>query len=175
MTCPERILTPTQVCHHVISLLLHFCCRLFFLYFVPVCICFLSSSVRNRIDITGVIVCQMILFICNSCLIYIDPDEMIYDDVEVGEEGGCNSSLDNGWSSSEFESYDENSEGEGCPENGVPHAFMRRKPPQRKTHVCITVAFLFLLQRTTTVMSVCYTAAWGWRRQGQKRNSISNW
>uniref|UniRef100_H3C3Z4 Rho guanine nucleotide exchange factor 10 n=1 Tax=Tetraodon nigroviridis TaxID=99883 RepID=H3C3Z4_TETNG len=64
-----------------------------------------------------------------------DPDEMIYDDVEVGEEGGCNSSLDNGWSSSEFESYDENSDGEGCPENGVPHAFMRRKPPQRKTHM----------------------------------------
>uniref|UniRef100_H3DJD1 Rho guanine nucleotide exchange factor 10 n=1 Tax=Tetraodon nigroviridis TaxID=99883 RepID=H3DJD1_TETNG len=55
-----------------------------------------------------------------------DPDEMIYDDVEVGEEGGCNSSLDNGWSSSEFESYDENSDGEGCPENGVPHAFMRQ-------------------------------------------------
>lgn len=104
----------------------------------------------------------MILFICN-CLIYIDPDEMIYDDVEVGEEGGCNSSLDNGWSSSEFESYDENSDGEGCPENGVPHAFMRRKPPQRKTHVCITIAFLFLLRRTETLMSVCYTSAWGWR------------
>ncbi|XP_056914247.1 rho guanine nucleotide exchange factor 10 isoform X1 [Takifugu flavidus] len=64
-----------------------------------------------------------------------DPDEMIYDDVEVGEEGGCNSSLDNGWSSSEFESYDEHSDAEGCPENGVPHAFMRRKPPQRKTHL----------------------------------------
>ncbi|KAM8737635.1 rho guanine nucleotide exchange factor 10 isoform 2-T2 [Acanthopagrus schlegelii] len=64
-----------------------------------------------------------------------DPDEMIYDDVEFGEEGGCNSSLDNGWSSSEFESYDEASDGEGRPENGLPHAFMRGKPPQRKTHM----------------------------------------
>uniref|UniRef100_UPI0037E94468 rho guanine nucleotide exchange factor 10 isoform X2 n=1 Tax=Semicossyphus pulcher TaxID=241346 RepID=UPI0037E94468 len=64
-----------------------------------------------------------------------DPDEMIYDDVELGEEGGCNSSLDNGWSSSEFESYDEASDGEGRTENGLPHAFMRGKPPQRKTHM----------------------------------------
>ncbi|XP_059209599.1 rho guanine nucleotide exchange factor 10 isoform X2 [Centropristis striata] len=64
-----------------------------------------------------------------------DPDEMIYDDVELGEEGGCNSSLDNGWSSSEFESYDEASDGEGRAENGLPHAFMRGKPPQRKTHM----------------------------------------
>ncbi|KAM3594957.1 uncharacterized protein V6R79_015932 [Siganus canaliculatus] len=64
-----------------------------------------------------------------------DPDEMIYDDVEFGEEGGCNSSLDNGWSSSEFESYDEASDGEGRAENGLPHAFMRGKPPQRKTHM----------------------------------------
>lgn len=66
---------------------------------------------------------------------------MIYDDVELGEEGGCNSSLDNGWSSSEFESYDEASDGEGRPENGLPHAFMRGKPPQRKTHVCIRITF----------------------------------
>ncbi|XP_065822603.1 rho guanine nucleotide exchange factor 10 isoform X2 [Labrus bergylta] len=64
-----------------------------------------------------------------------DPEEMIYDDVEFGEEGGCNSSLDNGWSSSEFESYDEASDGEGRAENGLPHAFMRGKPPQRKTHM----------------------------------------
>ncbi|XP_049917130.1 rho guanine nucleotide exchange factor 10 isoform X2 [Epinephelus moara] len=64
-----------------------------------------------------------------------DPDEMIYDDVELGEEGGCNSSLDNGWSSSEFESYDEASDGEGRAENGLPHAFMRGKPPQKKTHM----------------------------------------
>uniref|UniRef100_A0A8C2Z9N7 Rho guanine nucleotide exchange factor 10 n=1 Tax=Cyclopterus lumpus TaxID=8103 RepID=A0A8C2Z9N7_CYCLU len=63
------------------------------------------------------------------------PDEMIYDDVELGEDGGCNSSLDNGWSSSEFESYDEASDGEGRPENGLPHAFMRGKPPQKKTHL----------------------------------------
>nr|XP_020470142.1 rho guanine nucleotide exchange factor 10 isoform X3 [Monopterus albus] len=64
-----------------------------------------------------------------------DPDEMIYDDVELGEEGGCNSSLDTGWSSSEFESYDEASDGESHPENGLPHAFMRGKLPQRKTHM----------------------------------------
>uniref|UniRef100_A0A3Q3Q925 Rho guanine nucleotide exchange factor 10 n=1 Tax=Monopterus albus TaxID=43700 RepID=A0A3Q3Q925_MONAL len=50
-----------------------------------------------------------------------NPDEMIYDDVELGEEGGCNSSLDTGWSSSEFESYDEASDGESHPENGLPH------------------------------------------------------
>ncbi|XP_014065815.2 rho guanine nucleotide exchange factor 10 isoform X1 [Salmo salar] len=61
-----------------------------------------------------------------------EPDEMIYDDVEFGEEG-CGSSLDNGWSSSEFESYDEQSDEEGHGENGLPDAFMRGKPPQRKT------------------------------------------
>lgn len=77
---------------------------------------------------------------------HTDLDEMIYDDVELGEEGGCNSSLDNGWSSSEFESYDEASDGEGRPENGMPHAFMRGKPPQRKTHVCITITLPFLCQ-----------------------------
>uniref|UniRef100_A0A8C7N0Y0 Rho guanine nucleotide exchange factor 10 n=1 Tax=Oncorhynchus kisutch TaxID=8019 RepID=A0A8C7N0Y0_ONCKI len=60
------------------------------------------------------------------------PDEMIYDDVEFGEEG-CGSSLDNGWSSSEFESYDEQSDGEGQGENGLPDAFMRGKTPQKKT------------------------------------------
>ncbi|XP_033844626.1 rho guanine nucleotide exchange factor 10 isoform X1 [Periophthalmus magnuspinnatus] len=63
-----------------------------------------------------------------------ENEEMIYDDVELGEEEGGNS-LDNGWSSSEFESYDEASDGEGCHDNGVPHAFMRGKPPQKKTHL----------------------------------------
>uniref|UniRef100_A0A6Q2Z6Y0 Rho guanine nucleotide exchange factor 10 n=1 Tax=Esox lucius TaxID=8010 RepID=A0A6Q2Z6Y0_ESOLU len=74
---------------------------------------------------------------CNirvSNLLPSEPDEMIYDDVEFGEEG-CGSSLDNGWSSSEFESYDEQSDGEGRGENGLPDAFMRGKPPQRKTHL----------------------------------------
>ncbi|XP_061824656.1 rho guanine nucleotide exchange factor 10 isoform X2 [Nerophis lumbriciformis] len=61
-----------------------------------------------------------------------EPDEMIYDDVELGEEGGY---LDNGWSSSEFESYDEASDEEGRSENGLPHAFMRGKPSQKKTHL----------------------------------------
>ncbi|KAG5857327.1 hypothetical protein ANANG_G00018270 [Anguilla anguilla] len=61
-----------------------------------------------------------------------DPEEMIYDDVELGEEGGS-SSLDNGWSSSEFESYDEHSDGEG--RNGLPDAFMRGRTPRSKTHL----------------------------------------
>ncbi|XP_055017158.1 rho guanine nucleotide exchange factor 10, partial [Boleophthalmus pectinirostris] len=63
-----------------------------------------------------------------------ENEEMIYDDVELGEEGG-GSSLDNGWSSSEFESYDEASDGEGRHDNGVPHAFMRGRQPQKKTHM----------------------------------------
>ncbi|XP_030643315.1 rho guanine nucleotide exchange factor 10 [Chanos chanos] len=63
-----------------------------------------------------------------------EPDEMIYDDVELGEEGGS-SSLDNGWSSSEFESYDEQSDGEGHGENGLPDAFVRGRVPSKKTHL----------------------------------------
>ncbi|KAJ7988903.1 hypothetical protein DPEC_G00314010 [Dallia pectoralis] len=63
-----------------------------------------------------------------------EPDEMIYDDVEFGDEGR-GGSPDDGWSSSEFESYDEQSEEEGHGENGLPNAFMRGKPPQRKTHL----------------------------------------
>ncbi|KAF7474535.1 Hypothetical predicted protein [Marmota monax] len=51
-----------------------------------------------------------------------EPDEMIYDDVENGDEGG-NSSLEYGWSSSEFESYEEQSDSE-C-RNGVPRPFLR--------------------------------------------------
>ncbi|XP_052437154.1 rho guanine nucleotide exchange factor 10-like isoform X3 [Carassius gibelio] len=64
-----------------------------------------------------------------------DPDEMIYDDVEFGEEGGS-SSLDNGWSSSEFESYEEASDTEnGHGENGLPDAFVRGRTPSRKTNM----------------------------------------
>ncbi|KTG47930.1 hypothetical protein cypCar_00008465 [Cyprinus carpio] len=64
-----------------------------------------------------------------------DPDEMIYDDVELGEEGGS-SSLDNGWSSSEFESYEEASDTEnGHGENGLPDAFVRGRAPSKKTHL----------------------------------------
>ncbi|XP_018119023.1 rho guanine nucleotide exchange factor 10 isoform X3 [Xenopus laevis] len=51
-----------------------------------------------------------------------DPEEMIYDDVENGEDGG-NSSLDYGWSSSEFESYEEHSDSES--KHGVPNSFLR--------------------------------------------------
>uniref|UniRef100_A0A8C4E7L5 Rho guanine nucleotide exchange factor 10 n=1 Tax=Dicentrarchus labrax TaxID=13489 RepID=A0A8C4E7L5_DICLA len=93
-----------------------------------------------------------IFYVC-SAFFHTDPDEMIYDDVELGEEGGCNSSLDNGWSSSEFESYDEASDGEGRSENGLPHAFMRGKPPQRKTHVlggvqqCMKQGFILFMQK----------------------------
>ncbi|XP_053453688.1 rho guanine nucleotide exchange factor 10 isoform X2 [Nycticebus coucang] len=50
-----------------------------------------------------------------------EPDEMIYDDVENGE--GGNSSLEYGWSSSEFESYEEQSDSE-C-RNGIPRSFLR--------------------------------------------------
>ncbi|XP_053566340.1 rho guanine nucleotide exchange factor 10 isoform X2 [Bombina bombina] len=51
-----------------------------------------------------------------------DPEEMIYDDVENGEDGG-NSSLDYGWSSSEFESYEEQSDSES--KHGIPSSFLR--------------------------------------------------
>ncbi|XP_075412533.1 rho guanine nucleotide exchange factor 10 isoform X4 [Tenrec ecaudatus] len=51
-----------------------------------------------------------------------EPDEMIYDDVENGDDGG-NSSLEYGWSSSEFESYEEQSDSE-C-KNGIPRSFLR--------------------------------------------------
>lgn len=51
-----------------------------------------------------------------------EPDEMIYDDVENGDEGG-NSSMEYGWSSSEFESYEEQSDPES--RNGVPRSFLR--------------------------------------------------
>uniref|UniRef100_A0A8C5U5W0 DH domain-containing protein n=1 Tax=Malurus cyaneus samueli TaxID=2593467 RepID=A0A8C5U5W0_9PASS len=47
---------------------------------------------------------------------------MIYDDVENGDDGG-NSSLEYGWSSSEFESYEEQSDSE-C-KNGIPSSFLR--------------------------------------------------
>lgn len=52
----------------------------------------------------------------------MDAEEMIYDDVENGDEGG-NSSLEYGWSSSEFESYEEQSDSEG--KNGIPSSFLR--------------------------------------------------
>lgn len=55
-------------------------------------------------------------------LVFVHADEMIYDDVENGHEGG-NSSLEYGWSSSEFESYEEQSDSE-C-RNGVPRPFLR--------------------------------------------------
>ncbi|XP_069707645.1 rho guanine nucleotide exchange factor 10 isoform X3 [Phaenicophaeus curvirostris] len=51
-----------------------------------------------------------------------EPEEMIYDDVENGDDGG-NSSLEYGWSSSEFESYEEQSDPE-C-KNGIPSSFLR--------------------------------------------------
>ncbi|KAF0886420.1 ARHGA factor, partial [Crocuta crocuta] len=57
-----------------------------------------------------------------------EPDEMIYDDVENGDEGG-NSSLEYGWSSSEFESYEEQSDSE-C-KNGVPRSFLRSNHRQQ--------------------------------------------
>lgn len=50
------------------------------------------------------------------------PGELIYDDVENGDEGG-DSSPEHGWSSSEFESYEEQSDPES--RNGVPGSFLR--------------------------------------------------
>ncbi|XP_070454532.1 rho guanine nucleotide exchange factor 10 isoform X24 [Equus przewalskii] len=60
-----------------------------------------------------------------------EPDEMIYDDVENGDEGG-NSSLEYGWSSSEFESYEEQSDSE-C-KNGVPRSFLRSNHKKQLSH-----------------------------------------
>ncbi|XP_021565204.1 rho guanine nucleotide exchange factor 10 isoform X3 [Carlito syrichta] len=60
-----------------------------------------------------------------------EPDEMIYDDVENGEEGG-NSSLEYGWSSSEFESYEEQSDSE-C-KNGIPRSFLRSNHKKQLSH-----------------------------------------
>ncbi|OWK00336.1 hypothetical protein Celaphus_00019205 [Cervus elaphus hippelaphus] len=53
-----------------------------------------------------------------------EPDEMIYDDVENGDEGG-HSSLEYGWSSSEFESYEEQSDSES--RSGLSHDLTRLK------------------------------------------------
>lgn len=55
-------------------------------------------------------------------LVFLHSDEMIYDDVENGDEGG-HSSLEYGWSSSEFESYEEQSDSES--RSGVPRSFLR--------------------------------------------------
>ncbi|XP_045142648.1 rho guanine nucleotide exchange factor 10 isoform X2 [Echinops telfairi] len=60
-----------------------------------------------------------------------EPDEMIYDDVENGDEGG-NSSLEYGWSSSEFESYEEQSDSE-C-KNGIPRSFLRSNHRKQLSH-----------------------------------------
>ncbi|XP_075779709.1 rho guanine nucleotide exchange factor 10 isoform X3 [Pelodiscus sinensis] len=60
-----------------------------------------------------------------------EPEEMIYDDVENGDEGG-NSSLEYGWSSSEFESYEEQSDSE-C-KNGIPSSFLRGSHKRHLSH-----------------------------------------
>uniref|UniRef100_A0A4X1VZN0 Rho guanine nucleotide exchange factor 10 n=2 Tax=Sus scrofa TaxID=9823 RepID=A0A4X1VZN0_PIG len=60
-----------------------------------------------------------------------EPDEMIYDDVDNGGEGG-NSSLEYGWSSSEFESYEEQSDSES--RNGVPRPFLRSNHKKQLSH-----------------------------------------
>lgn len=65
---------------------------------------------------------------------------MIYDDVENGDEGG-NSSLEYGWSSSEFESYEEQSDSE-C-KNGIPSSFLRGS---HRRQVCnLMTAFLYCM------------------------------
>ncbi|XP_059765792.1 rho guanine nucleotide exchange factor 10 isoform X5 [Balaenoptera ricei] len=60
-----------------------------------------------------------------------EPDEMIYDDVENGD-GGGNSSLEYGWSSSEFESYGEQSDSES--RAGAPQPFLRSDHKKQLSH-----------------------------------------
>uniref|UniRef100_A0A672VGD2 Rho guanine nucleotide exchange factor 10 n=1 Tax=Strigops habroptila TaxID=2489341 RepID=A0A672VGD2_STRHB len=67
--------------------------------------------------------------------------EMIYDDVDNGDDGG-NSSLEYGWSSSEFESYEEQSDSE-C-KNGIPSSFLRGN---HKRHVCTPQYCIFFLSQ----------------------------
>ncbi|XP_059838009.1 rho guanine nucleotide exchange factor 10 isoform X6 [Hypanus sabinus] len=62
-----------------------------------------------------------------------DPEELLYDDVERGDEAAT-SSLDYGWSSSEFESYDDQSDGEAKVENGIPNSFLQGKSHKNKIH-----------------------------------------
>lgn len=76
------------------------------------------------------------VYVLNFLLAFMHSDEMIYDDVENGDEGG-NSSLEYGWSSSEFESYEEQSDSES--RNGVPQSFLRsdHKKQVRVQCVCL--------------------------------------
>uniref|UniRef100_A0A4W3JJT6 Rho guanine nucleotide exchange factor 10 n=1 Tax=Callorhinchus milii TaxID=7868 RepID=A0A4W3JJT6_CALMI len=60
-----------------------------------------------------------------------NPEELIYDDVEHGDEAAT-SSLDYGWSSSEFESYDEQSDTDLKNENGFPNSFLQGKSHKNK-------------------------------------------
>ncbi|XP_036694721.1 rho guanine nucleotide exchange factor 10 isoform X6 [Balaenoptera musculus] len=60
-----------------------------------------------------------------------EPGEMIYDDVENGD-GGGNSSLEYGWSSSEFESYGEQSDSES--RAGAPQPFLRSDHKKQLSH-----------------------------------------
>ncbi|XP_032876564.1 rho guanine nucleotide exchange factor 10 isoform X2 [Amblyraja radiata] len=70
----------------------------------------------------------------NSDASATDPEELIYDDVEHGDEAAT-SSLDYGWSSSEFESYEEQSDGESKTENGIPNSFLQGKSHKSKIHL----------------------------------------
>ncbi|XP_042188991.1 rho guanine nucleotide exchange factor 10 isoform X1 [Callorhinchus milii] len=67
----------------------------------------------------------------NSDASITDPEELIYDDVEHGDEAAT-SSLDYGWSSSEFESYDEQSDTDLKNENGFPNSFLQGKSHKNK-------------------------------------------
>lgn len=105
---------------------------------------------------------------------------MIYDDVENGDEGG-NSSLEYGWSSSEFESYEEQSDSE-C-KNGVPRSFLRSS---HKKQVCAqpawrtSVSRRFLGDRTgkcvlshTLYVVISQTSMCSLGNIGYHRNSLS--
>ncbi|NXG69204.1 ARHGA factor, partial [Baryphthengus martii] len=60
-----------------------------------------------------------------------EPEEIIYDDVENGDDGG-NNSLEYEYSSSEFESYEEQSDSE-C-KNGIPSSFLRGNHKRHLSH-----------------------------------------
>ncbi|XP_069741305.1 rho guanine nucleotide exchange factor 10 isoform X2 [Narcine bancroftii] len=70
----------------------------------------------------------------NSDASATDPEELIYDDVEHGDEAAT-SSLDYGWSSSEFESYEDQSDGDSRTENGIPNSFLQGRSHKNKIHL----------------------------------------
>lgn len=125
LSCPPR-LAPTLPCSHPPSL--------------P---CPPSLSHPHSLSLTLTHPCWTIMnTVWNACTCFSDPEELIYDDVERGDEAAT-SSLDYGWSSSEFESYEEQSDGESKTENGIPNSFLQGKSHKSKIHVRAILLSLF--------------------------------